>query len=556
MGWESAEKVQKNDAGEFRAMIGGEWVPVAKAQKSDAGEYRVDRGAPAPATGPVPVSKIPGMEGATQAGDGEKKEPSDFGVAVNAANKGFAAIPDALLNAPTHLLNLGKAAYGTAATAMGRPDLAPNITQPPNFVHRAVKAAGGINENYEPQNTRQRVIDTIAQSGTGSLGSPVNSARQIATNLGTGAVGGAAGGTVNEATGNENAGMLASMLTPAAVQGAGIRGRQAVAAAVEENNRNSVRNKTLNDARDEGYVVAPSSVNPSFINGRLESIAGGSHVKQDAAHRNQIVTNVIAARELGLPKDTAITEGVLENFRKQRAEPYRQIAAIDQHAATTLEELQKARFTANEYNKFYDRSGDPKARETAEVAAGRAKVLEAALEQMAVQSGSPKLVIELREARRDIAKSYDIDRSLNLGDAGVSAPSLGRAYDRGTPLTGGLETSAKFALGPGRQFTAEGSSVPAPNVTRGDMYGMAGIGAGGAAVLGPAGAALGVLPLIRGPVRNLVLSPAYQRLMASGEKSAGVSSQLAAGIPELSKEQTALQMLLLSRAAQNQGDQR
>ena len=41
--WESADKVQKSDAGEFRALIGGEWVPVAKAQKSDSGQYRIMR---------------------------------------------------------------------------------------------------------------------------------------------------------------------------------------------------------------------------------------------------------------------------------------------------------------------------------------------------------------------------------------------------------------------------------------------------------------------------------------------------------------------------------
>jgi hypothetical protein len=55
MAWESAERVQKNDAGEFRALIGGEWVPVAKAQKSDTGEYRIDRGTAAPQSrGTVP----------------------------------------------------------------------------------------------------------------------------------------------------------------------------------------------------------------------------------------------------------------------------------------------------------------------------------------------------------------------------------------------------------------------------------------------------------------------------------------------------------------------
>lgn len=62
--WESAEKVQKNDAGEFRAMIGGAWVPVAKAQKSDTGEYRVMRGetaAPA-AVPPAPTSAKPRLD--------------------------------------------------------------------------------------------------------------------------------------------------------------------------------------------------------------------------------------------------------------------------------------------------------------------------------------------------------------------------------------------------------------------------------------------------------------------------------------------------------------
>jgi hypothetical protein len=60
MAWESAEKVQKNDAGEFRALIGGEWVPVAKAQKSDTGEYRIDRGTATPQPrGTVPAEQAP-----------------------------------------------------------------------------------------------------------------------------------------------------------------------------------------------------------------------------------------------------------------------------------------------------------------------------------------------------------------------------------------------------------------------------------------------------------------------------------------------------------------
>ena len=43
MSWESAERVQKNEKGEYRALIGGAWVPVQKAQKNEAGVYRVER---------------------------------------------------------------------------------------------------------------------------------------------------------------------------------------------------------------------------------------------------------------------------------------------------------------------------------------------------------------------------------------------------------------------------------------------------------------------------------------------------------------------------------
>lgn len=46
MAWENAERVQKNDKGEYRALIGGEWVPVSKAQKNAQGQYRIERAAP------------------------------------------------------------------------------------------------------------------------------------------------------------------------------------------------------------------------------------------------------------------------------------------------------------------------------------------------------------------------------------------------------------------------------------------------------------------------------------------------------------------------------
>lgn len=43
MQWEPADKVQVNENGEYRALIGGQWEPVQKAQKNESGEYRVMR---------------------------------------------------------------------------------------------------------------------------------------------------------------------------------------------------------------------------------------------------------------------------------------------------------------------------------------------------------------------------------------------------------------------------------------------------------------------------------------------------------------------------------
>jgi len=53
MTWQQAEKVQKNAKGEYRALIGGQWVPVTKAQKNAQGAYRVELGAEQPTIDPT-----------------------------------------------------------------------------------------------------------------------------------------------------------------------------------------------------------------------------------------------------------------------------------------------------------------------------------------------------------------------------------------------------------------------------------------------------------------------------------------------------------------------
>ncbi len=114
------------------------------------------------------------------------------------------------------------------------------------------------------------------------------------------------------------------------------------------------------------------------------------------------------------------------------------------------------------------------------------------------------------------AKSYDIERALNLGDSTVSAPIIGRQLDKtGTAgKSGALSIIGKMA----EAFPSvmrEGGRVPSPGVSGTDAAMSAMLGVGGGAAAGPAGILAAGLPLLRSPARNLVLSPAYQKFATS-----------------------------------------
>ncbi len=155
----------------------------------------------------------------------ERRAPAPAGpsgtnarIAQEAAYKGVAMLPDAVLNAPNNLLNLGRAAIGTAATAFGRPDLAPELTPNPDLARRGLEAAGLINPNIQPQGGLQKGIDLVTQGVTGgALTGGASIPRAIAGGLTGGLSAGAAGAT-EAATGNPALAATAGLLAPGAAR--------------------------------------------------------------------------------------------------------------------------------------------------------------------------------------------------------------------------------------------------------------------------------------------------------------------------------------------------
>lgn len=375
---------------------------------------------------------------------------------------------------------------------------------------------------------------------------------------------------------------------------------------------NPVKAATLAEGQAAGYVVPPSSVNPSFLNNRLESIAGKAAVGQEAAKRNQDVTNALVRRELGLPDNAPLTEKTLESVRKDAGKIYDQVSKLvpggelqglkvktvearkmvegpatglktkittgeapnvfglsareirdesgnllgmqvgssskgaapiesiktsvtsrgesipgpleglkvrvkEVRGGAPVEQLKQARADASAKFSQYAVSKDPDHLKQAHSFWAQAEALDDSISASLKAKGREDLVEALAQARTKIAKAHDVERALNLGDENVSAPILGRQLDKFglSAKSGELATIGKMA----EAFPSvmrEGARVPTAGVSGTDAAASAILGTMGYGAGGPAGILAAGLPLLRGPARNLVLSPGYQRFATEG----------------------------------------
>ena len=296
----------------------------------------------------IPGGGVPGPRAPARA--------STMDVATSAPYRAVAGAADILLTAPQNVANLAKMGYGTAVTAMGRPDLAPEVAAPRQPVAEAFKRAGLIREPQGEMTRGQRVLDVGLQGATGALLGGAPAIRAAAPTLagqatgaarvaGMGAGAGAAGQAVTEATGEPLLGAATSMALP----GVSISRAQARQAQLQaEQQRNAVRDLTVRSAQQEGYLVTPGSVTPSSQNVIAERLGGKTRVQQEFAARNQEVTDRLARRALGLPENAPLERATTQQIRRdefQRGyEPLNRIGAVrtDQDFNTALDDVLQA----------------------------------------------------------------------------------------------------------------------------------------------------------------------------------------------------------------------
>lgn len=377
-----------------------------------------------------------------------------------------------------------------------------------NLLAQSRRIAMGEQEGYQPGQAVGAGVASIIPGGNMAK-APVRAAlKGAATNL-------AAGATESvidrgELPSGTNAAAVSAMGAVApGIAKLGAPAARAQTKAIED----AVFKQTVQEAVAAGLPINPTNprLNPSFLTRRIADVAGAAATKQETAIRAQVVTNALMRKELGLPVNEPLTEELLQTIRKQAAAPYEQISKLSKQAAKDITALNAARSEARGYHYSYKSNANYDHLLKAKKADAKVQALEQKIGAHATAAGRAELVDEIKEARKLIAKSYQIEEGLGIGSGDVSAGVLLRSANSGEKVSGNLKTVAKYADA-FRSESRDAAAVPTPGISQLGAAGAAMGGAGGVAMTGSPVGLLGAgIPLLRDPARKLLLSDWYQK---------------------------------------------
>jgi hypothetical protein len=292
-----------------------------------------------------------------------------------------------------------------------------------------------------------------------------------------------------------------------------------------------VRQQTLAASQKAGYVVPPATTNPTIKNKVFESIGGKIATAQDAAAKNQEVTNTLSKRALGLSEDAPLTAESLGVLRKEAGEAYKtlrsvgavelddaSIKAMDTVAAKfagsklkdamgsgsdipkIVQALKEEKLTGDAAVDAIDRLRElaGKAYASGDKGQGAAyRKLSETIENLMEKNLSGEALKNFKDARQLIAKTYSVEGAYNPSAGNVVGTKLAAQLSKGKPLSGDLLTAAKFgqAFPKAAREVADSGSVRNTDVI---------MGAGTAAISKEPSWLL--YPFLRQGMRNYLLS--------------------------------------------------
>jgi len=295
----------------------------------------------------------------------------------------------------------------------------------------------------------------------------------------------------------------------------------------------------------QGATLPPTQVNPSMLNRLLEGFSGKQQTGQVASIKNQEVVNAQARKALNLPEDTVITPQVLQDYRNVKGQAYdalranpayytdkpflteinSKVAEVQKRGGLVksgdelnlLNELKQLRFDGDALvekikvlrsdSDVNFRSDKPDQVRLAQVQKFAANQLEDLAERNLKNFNQPDVMDNFKQARKDIAKSYTIEKSLNAATGDVSGAKLGQRAAAGKIVPSELQALADAAAAYPTAFQNTSRIGSVPGISPLDV-GAAGIAAASSGSPSMLGTVFG-----RPAVRAGITSPIYQRNM-------------------------------------------
>jgi hypothetical protein len=325
----------------------------------------------------------------------------------------------------------------------------------------------------------------------------------------------------------------------------------------------TVTQDVLKKGQDLGYVVPPTTTNPTVFNKVAEGVVGKQSTAQLASIKNQPITDSLVRKEFGLDHNDELTPDTMAQIRSEQSPAYQAVAAIPEikfgpsynkelgsltktadkitsalpgFKSTGAEQVQQLvqslkpengsmdgetavelsktlRNEASTYEASSNRTGAPNDKALAKAYRGAATAVENAIQDHLQSIGKPELADNWDNARRTIAKTYSVQDALD-GAGHVDASKLAKQSIKGKPLSGNLEAIADFANAFPKATNLKWSKESVPGLSPLDVYGGSALGlaAGvheGAVLPAAAGA---MVPLSRMAGRSALLSKPGQKL--------------------------------------------
>ncbi len=257
--------------------------------------------------------------------------------------------------------------------------------------------------------------------------------------------------------------------------------------------QNAPKDRLLNTAQKAGYIALPSDVGAGKGPKTLETLSGKFKSEELASSKNQNTSNNFTRQYLGLPESSPLNAETLDSLREIQSPAYEAVkntgvinlgdknpfanfvgniqstkgktsALLGEvkpnytiSASDAVEQIKQLRSDGNDYY----RSGtdiqkpNPKLKKLGQQYINEANKLEGILESHVNKIGKPELVQNFRNARKEIAKTYTVEKAL-LGENLIDYRKIGKMIDKKQPITDELALAGKFA----KEFPRVNKPIP------------------------------------------------------------------------------------------------